>query len=364
MRNVGLVTTATAWTKGVFRNAALLCISLLATHTWMHPPTTPARPADAAGGRADTPEALPALLSQTGLFMRGTLDVTSEHLAYSPQYPLWTDGARKHRWVRVPRGATIDASDPDVFGFPVGTTFFKEFRFERRVETRVMRRDATGWSYGTYVWNDEQTDAALANGTRRIRVPVGPDRVHDVPSIDDCRTCHEGKSSPVLGFGALQLSPSRDPLAPHGEPTTDGVDLAGLVKLGVLVNLPEASLREAPAIAAASERERAVRGYLFANCSSCHNSSGRLAGLGLDFDVSVTSPGRNSLRDSAVGKPSRFQPEQGRTTDRITPRDAEASVVWLRLASRDPSVQMPPLGTYQVDTDAVTLVRDFIHHDL
>jgi len=34
---------------------------------------------------------------------------------------------------------------------------------------------------------------------------------------DDCRACHEGRTTPVLGFSALQLSPDRDPNAPHAQ---------------------------------------------------------------------------------------------------------------------------------------------------
>ena len=37
----------------------------------------------------------------------------------------------------------------------------------------------------------------------------------DIPSRADCGVCHESAAVPVLGLGALQLSPDRDPLAPR-----------------------------------------------------------------------------------------------------------------------------------------------------
>src|SRR5688572_27347644 len=77
----------------------------------------------------------PARLSDTGLFVAGSsAEVHPENISFSPQYPLWTDGATKRRWIRLPRGKFIDASRPDAWKFPVGTRLWKEFSFGRRVE--------------------------------------------------------------------------------------------------------------------------------------------------------------------------------------------------------------------------------------
>src|SRR5690348_17824014 len=83
----------------------------------------------------------PRLLSETGLFVSGTTNVDARNRPYSPQYPLWTDGAVKARWIHVPEGSAIDARDDEHWGFPVGTKFWKEFSFAgRRVETRLLWR--------------------------------------------------------------------------------------------------------------------------------------------------------------------------------------------------------------------------------
>src|SRR6476659_1959473 len=93
-----------------------------------------------AGPTAGAPPPAPGLLSQTGLFAGGTT-VDPRNRPYSPQYPLWTDGAVKARWIRLPDGAAIDARDEDQWRFPVGTKFWKEFSFGgRRVETRFLWR--------------------------------------------------------------------------------------------------------------------------------------------------------------------------------------------------------------------------------
>ena len=76
-------------------------------------------------------------LADTGLYQDASAErVAADVLAYTPQYPLWSDGATKRRWIRLPPGAAIDASDPDAWVFPIGTQIWKEFSFGGRVETR------------------------------------------------------------------------------------------------------------------------------------------------------------------------------------------------------------------------------------
>ena len=88
-------------------------------------------------GGAPAPSWPPATLRDTGLYSDwATKTIARDNLPFSPQYPLWSDGAKKSRWVRIPKGAYIDASNPDVWRFPVGTRLWKEFRFA------TPRRDA------------------------------------------------------------------------------------------------------------------------------------------------------------------------------------------------------------------------------
>ncbi len=62
------------------------------------------------------------------------------------------DGAGKRRWIALPPGTAIDGSDPDGWIFPVGTRLWKEFAFDRRVETRYLERTSEGWRFATYLW--------------------------------------------------------------------------------------------------------------------------------------------------------------------------------------------------------------------
>lgn len=326
-----------------------------------------------SGGREPAANAIPAaasplpeLLSETGLFQAGdTSRIDPSYLEYSPQYPLWSDGATKRRWLRLPEGQRIDASDPSAFRFPVGTRFFKEFSFEDRTETRFIELSADGPRYATYIWDADGRDARLApeQGRRGVRQLHDGTR-YDIPSRSDCRLCHEGGRSVVLGFDALQLSSDRDPLAPHAEPAA-GLDLAELVRLDRIENLPWALIENPPRIAARSSVERAARGYLSANCGHCHNALGPLAPLGLDFTRRLAH-GAELTDEAALGvaRPSKYQPPGEAGWLRIAAGHPERSVVASRLGSRAPAARMPPLGTGRVDETAVQLIERWITEDL
>jgi hypothetical protein len=312
----------------------------------------------------------PETLAETGLYSDpAAKTVAPGVLSFSPQYPLWSDGAAKHRWIRIPDGASIDASDPDAWKFPVGTKLWKEFAFERRVETRFLRLEEDGtWTYATYRWSDDEREARLvpergAKGVAEIR----PGIRHDLPGVSDCRACHTGRPVEVLGFTALQLSPDRDPMAPHAEKLGAGdVDLKKLVELGVLKNLPPSLLERAPRIEASSPRERAALGYLQSNCGICHNGVGPLSSLGMKLDAPVSAP-LDALApafESAVGVPSRYQPNPSSRCVRIDPGAPATSALAIRMGSRNPYVQMPPLGTHLVDEQALALVEAWIREDL
>jgi hypothetical protein len=180
----------------------------------------------------------------TGLYVDfATKKIDPRNLAYSPQYPLWSDGATKRRWIYLPPGAQIDASDPDVWGFPKGTKVWKEFSFGgRRMETRLIESLGDGeMRFVAYAWNADESDAALVppEGLREV-AEIRPGIRHDIPSVLDCQACHVNRRAELLGFSALQLSPDRDPGSPNAERVTpDMMNLATLITRGLIRSYPE-----------------------------------------------------------------------------------------------------------------------------
>jgi len=317
----------------------------------------------------------PQKLSDTGLYRdAATRTIADGVRPYSPQYPLWTDGAAKLRWVSLPKGSTIDAKDGDAWRFPVGTRFWKQFSFgERRVETRYIEKTGKEtWLFAAYVWSEDQCEATLAPAATGLKnhVEIAPGVRHDIPSVSDCKACHEGGGrDSVLGYGALQLSSDRDPLAPHAEPApAGGLDLDALLKEKRLRNAPLSWRTAPPVIAAASPRARAALGYLHGNCSNCHNDRDPVSSVGLSLRASfaASSGADQPAMLTAVGVRSKFQ-IRGVSPDhslRLAPGDIERSAVVVRMRARDGMSQMPPVGSKLIDAAAVELISDWVREEL
>jgi hypothetical protein len=325
-----------------------------------------ARHASASG---DAAAPLPPQLTETGLYVPGsTTAVRAENRPFSPQYALWSDGASKRRWLHLPAGTHIDASRPDAWEFPRGTRLWKEFSHGRRIETRFIERLPDGsWRYATYVWNEAGTQALLAPAEGVELLVVGaPSGRYAIPSEADCRACHEGAAVPVLGVSALQLSPDRDPLAPHAEARTEGdVDLDTLLSRGWVRKLPDALRERAPRIGAESPLARAALGYLHGNCGHCHNDTGAPppVDLVLAHAVSTDARSHDKVVRSLVGVLSRYRAPGTRTRASLVDAGRpETSVLAARMRSRDPRMQMPPLGTRIVDLEALDLIERWIEN--
>lgn len=308
--------------------------------------------------------ALPGRLSETGLYAAGTLTIHPDNHSYAPQYPLWSDGASKRRWLYLPPGTSIDASNPDAWEFPRGTRLWKEFGFGRPIETRMVERLADGsWRFSTYVWNAEGSDALLAPeaGFASIPAPDAPGGSYGIPSRDDCLACHEGATVPVLGVSAIQLSPERDALAPHAEPAgAPDIDLNTMVARGLLENLPQALIDNPPRIDAPSPAGRSALGYLHANCGHCHNDAGPLSVLEMVLaqETAAAQAAADKVLATLVLIPSDFR-MHGLDT-RVVPGLPAASILVSRMKSRNPLTQMPPLGTNVPDVEGIALIERWI----
>lgn len=276
------------------------------------------------------------LLSETGLYKNiDAKELAPDLIAYEPEYKLWSDGAEKRRWLRLPPNTAIDTSDMDHWRFPVGTMLFKEFSSEgKRIETRVLARlgpDPDDYFMGAFVWNDDESDAEFTrDGEENVR---GTE--HDVPETKRCFTCHNGEPGRVLGYSAVQQPAAEAPLgdSPEVPYTIPGDDTA-----------------------------RRALGYLHANCGNCHNPTGTSrtdTNLTLRLEVDEHTVEDTAIYASAVGTELDHWLHRGYAA-RIAPGEPEQSAVLARMASRDKDVMMPPFATEVVDEAGVALVRQWI----
>ncbi|MEZ4647475.1 MAG: c-type cytochrome domain-containing protein [Candidatus Eisenbacteria bacterium] len=117
-----------------------------------------------------------------------------------------------------------------------------------------------------------------------------------------------------------------------------------------------------PRIEARSANERATLGYLYGNCSMCHNDTGPLAELAMSFDVPTVPNGVSDL--PRCGRPSGSTIGGTSGSLRVSPGDAGASWLFARVSSRSPGLQMPPLGTSEPDSEAIARLARWIREDL
>ncbi len=194
---------------------------------------------------------------------------------YKPQYPLYSDGASKRRWIYIPAGQKIDTTDLDNWAYPVGTITLKEFSYEgKKIETRMMEKVLAGvgfdkWKTYTYVWKKDQSDADLlvlaASVASFYDRTMGENAIYQAADVAanyrmadplQCAQCHNrGAKDTVLGFSYLQLS---------------NVDLKvnlNTLKSEKLLSNPPENLDE---IKADTAEAKAAMGYMQGNCAHCH----------------------------------------------------------------------------------------------
>ncbi len=285
-----------------------------------------------------------------GLYVPGSCSTLAAGIMrFAPQYTLWSDGAAKERFLRLPPGTQIDTTDPNRWIFPVGTKAYKTFaRDGKRLETRIYEkaREDVGlaaWDPSIWVWNEAQD--AVTETTAGVMNALGT--THDVPPRVMCRRCHTGSTTDaLLGVNAIQLNHA----ATAEAPTT-------LMYLQ-MSNLLTSPIDETRARIPGDTVTTAAVGYLYANCSNCHGGTSPEAGFNMFVPIGVTSVTALPVYTTGVGVASAFT--RPGITQRISPMHPEDSALIFRMNSRDVSEQMPPVATELPDTVGIAAVSAWI----
>jgi hypothetical protein len=287
--------------------------------------------------------------------------VYGDVVPYDPGLHLWSDSADKSRWVHLPASTTIDTSDMDEWTFPVGTQFWKEFRLPvtdggapQRIETRLLWKvSATTWYRTTYRWSADGTTSAteLTGGALNVD-GLG----YEIPTQDECNSCHKGRKDGVLGFEAVSLS----------SPGASGLEMKALTTQKLLTVPPPK-----PLVVPGNAVESAALGYLHANCgTACHSAGGPASFTGFFMRLDVATLGSVQTTSAyTTGWNQTTQsfliPDAG-TSYRIDACDLSSSCVIYRTSRRDgvngesPGTQMPPLDSHKIDPQGIAAISAWI----
>lgn len=292
----------------------------------------------------DTP---PATLAETGLYADAATKALNPGVrGYAPAHALWSDGAVKERYVKLPRCAPIDTSDQDHWSFPVGASLWKQFtRDGELIETRYIHRygpDQGDFVFASYQWDDSGNATHVpagvvdANGT-----------AHNIPPEGQCTNCHAKLTERILGFSAIQLSHSM----------AGSENFESLVRAGRIVSPSSPTGYPVPGNAV----ESAALGYLHANCGNCHNDTGAPVGLQMRLLTSQTTVETTNTFVTGVGQNA--QNFCGGNCDLLDPVNPDQSAVLVRMNARGDGQQMPPLVTQATeiqDDTGIMAVRAWV----
>lgn len=272
---------------------------------------------------------------------------------YTLNTQLFTDYAYKARFAYIPSGQSARVNTDGQIEWPIGTTLIKHFQYGtrtslRRLETRLLIRQASGWLPVSYVWNEAQTEARLQRAGQTISLtvptPQGEKPIeYQVPNQNQCKQCHQ-QSGAVTPIG-----PSLANL------NTDG-QLQRWASGGMLKNLPAAAPRLARWNDPSEPTAARARAWLDVNCGHCHSRKGFASNSGLYLQYDEPNPthwGVNK-RPVAAGRGS------GGHSVGIAPGHPEASILVHRLESTQAGVMMPQMGRTIVDAEAAALIRAWI----
>jgi uncharacterized repeat protein (TIGR03806 family) len=328
--------------------------------------------------------AFPRKLSKTGLFASVPDNEPAAGLIpYDLNMPFWSDFAVKDRYIALPDDKSVRFHERDKWEFPVGTVFVKTFWLHQdrgnladpvRLETRLLVHSPEGWVGYTYVYNDEQTEAHLLDGSllKPVEVQTRNEAVSQpyyFPSRSDCFGCHTKAEGFVLGTTTRQMNRT---LRYRGQRENQ---IALLDRLGVfsgrieqkpenLEKFPDwrfgnfdrsedddwtENMHNLPP----ADRDALARSWLEVNCAVCHRPEG-IAPHARDMRFHISLDRMNLLgrrpSQGQLGPPDSLLIAPGR------PRHSE---LIFRVGRRGPR-QMPPLASNLVDPRGLEVLRQWI----
>ena len=306
-------------------------------------------------------------------FFRGKLSnliPNNRVLPYDLNSSLFTDYAKKSRFVWMPKDSNAQYQNLEVLEFPIGSVLIKNFYYdldetslnsERKIiETRLLIHRKEEWEAHTYVWNKQQTEATLDLVGDIIPVdwisPAGK-RMHVnyiIPNKNQCLGCHSKKNI-LTPIGPKIRNLNKDFVYPDGieNQLNKWVSHDYLKGLDVSIEHPVTAQWQKPYSGSLHLRAMA---YLDINCGHCHNPDGPggTSGLNLVYDAPL------DLNLGIYKPPVASGRASGGHSYSIVPGHPELSIMSYRMKSSEPGVMMPELGRTLTHYEGVKLINDWI----
>ncbi|HEY5826323.1 MAG TPA: c-type cytochrome [Cyclobacteriaceae bacterium] len=261
---------------------------------------------------------------------------------YELSTQLFTDYAEKQRLIKIPFGQVINPIDNKLPDFPSGTLLVKTFYYyhnnqdtskgKQLIETRLLIKSESGWSVGTYLWNEQQTDADLITSGLDKHITWTNDKGvartinYHVPANKECTTCHQSQNA-IIPIGPkmrnLNIAVERNGASIN--------QLDYFNQLNLMDNANPSSFNALPDWKNTSHTlEERIRAYFDVNCAHCHNAGGFASDKNIHLSFEVP------LEDS-----------------RITHKRSS-------ITNKFESGAMPKLGTTIVDEEALALIKEYM----
>jgi hypothetical protein len=288
-------------------------------------------------------------------------------MSYEVNLPAWNDYGIARRWFTIPDAlGTMSWSREDPWLFPAGQVWVQHLELEltrgnpatrRRVETRVLAKNAGGVYGVSYRWNDTQTDATLApdegvNIPFTVIVSGSPTtQTWRIPSRAECLACHTSFAGYALSMNTRQVNLT----GPMNSAT--GPQLALLHSAGYFSNTPEPPNvlpRHLRPTETAFPVEARARSYLAANCAGCHDTGGIAAPATWDASPEIPLAQTGLIHGTPANN-------GGNPLNKlVVPAETARSVLLSRLAASNGFTRMPQLGSNELDPTGIALVTQWI----
>ncbi len=291
-------------------------------------------------------------------------------LPYKPISSLFSDYAKKKRFVWMPEGSSANyVSDDVLLNFPTGAVLIKTFYYDnvlpdlttQIVETRLLIKKEDGWLFADYIWDSEQQEAFLDVEGYGANVPIewvenGQTNFvnYRIPSNSQCYTCHKSyQEETPIGPKPQNLNGLFDFVDGAQNQLDKWADVGYLStgfpgQINTVVDWADES----------QDLEMRVRSYFDMNCANCHSDSGHcdyralrmsfarsadLANLGVCVDPDTPIPGYENAKI-------------------IEPGNAEGSVLFFRLHTTDEEYRMPLLGRSLRHEESLAFIEQWIQN--